>query len=75
MQTNRRKTVLTLRELEALKAKLERRIDNLKRELVAAIQLIEQAKLELAKQELKHLNKEVKTDALRSGQNQDSSEY
>ena len=67
MQTNRRKTVLTLRELETLKAKLERRIDNLKRELVAAIQLTEQAKLELAKQELKHLNKEVKTDALRSG--------
>ena len=64
MRTIRRQKVLNLQQLETLKAKLERRIDNLKRELVTTIQMIEQTKVELAKQELAHLQKEVFKNAV-----------
>ena len=64
MRTVRRQKVLNLEKLESLKAKTERRIDNLKRELVTIIQMIEQTKVELAKQELAHLQKEVAKDAI-----------
>lgn len=57
MRTIRRQTVMTLKQLETLKARYERRIDNLKRELVVVMQKIEQTKKVLAKQELDHLNK------------------
>lgn len=64
MRTIRRQKVMTLQQLETLKAKLERRIDNIKRELIVVHQEIEKTKLELAKQELAHLNKEIEKNAL-----------
>ena len=59
MRTVRRQTVLNLQKLETLKVKTERRIDNLKRELVTITQMIEQANLVLAKQELTKLQLEA----------------
>lgn len=61
MRTIRRQTNLDLAKLETLKSKYERRIDNLKRELVVVIQKIDQVKVVLAKQELDHLNQEMKS--------------
>jgi len=55
----RRQSVLNLQKLETLKAKTERRIDNLKRELATIIQMIEQANLALAKQEMAKLQLEA----------------
>jgi|WetSurMetagenome_2_1015567.scaffolds.fasta_scaffold1565868_2 hypothetical protein len=66
MRPNRRQTVLNLRQLESLKLKLERRLDNIKRELVTTIQMIEQTKKVLAKQELEHLQKEIEANAIPS---------
>jgi hypothetical protein len=59
MRTVRRQKVMDLQKLESLKAKTERRVDNLRRELITIHQMIEQVKLVLAKQELTHLQVEV----------------
>jgi hypothetical protein len=50
---------MDLQKLETLKARYERRLDNIKRELITIHQMIEQVKLVLAKQELTHLQVEV----------------
>jgi hypothetical protein len=59
MRTVRRQKVMDLQKLETLKARYERRLDNIKRELITIHQMIEQVKLVLAKQELTHLQVEV----------------
>jgi hypothetical protein len=66
MRTIRRQTNLNLEKLEKLKYKAERRLDNMKREIVTIMQMIEQTKKTLAEQELKHLQKEITTNAIPS---------
>lgn len=49
MRSLRRRKVITLKEYEAKKLKLERRLDNLKRDYVQVLQAIQQISQDLAK--------------------------
>jgi hypothetical protein len=50
-RSHRREVTLDVRKLEIMKAKIERRIDNLKRELTTIVSLLEKCQQELALKE------------------------
>jgi hypothetical protein len=51
-RTHRRQVSLDVRKLETMKVKTERRIDNLKRELMVILSLLEKCQQELALKEV-----------------------
>jgi len=52
-RTHRRQVALDILKLEKMKAKTERRLENLKRELMVTISLMERCQQELALKEVK----------------------